>query len=61
MNKNKALIDKIFAGKLTNNQRGKIGIIFKGGNVYKLFTQIVSKQLEKRIFQNYCARTFGNR
>lgn len=53
MNRDKTLMDAIFAGKLEPGETGFLGIIFKGGNVYKLFTQILDKQLDTNIFQNY--------
>lgn len=53
MNKDKELLKIIFAGKLEPGEIGKIAIIFKGGNVYKLFTQVLDKQLDASVFRNY--------
>lgn len=53
MNEDTRFIDKIFEGLLKDDEKGEIGIIFKGGNVYKLFTQIMNNQLDYNVFQNY--------
>jgi cell division septum initiation protein DivIVA len=53
MNNDKQLLDIIFKDKLDVGEYGKLGIIFKGGNVYKLFSQILNKQLDTFVFQNY--------
>ena len=57
MNNDKQLIDMIFKDKLSENEYGTFGIIFKGGNVYKLFTQVLNKQLDTHVFQNYLSDT----
>lgn len=53
LNKNEEIINLIFNGRIKSNQKGEIAIIFKGGNVYKLFTQVLDRQLDSNIFQNY--------
>lgn len=53
MNKDKGLLNEVFNGLLSDDESGEIGIIFKGGNVYKLFTQILNSQLDYSVFQNY--------
>lgn len=53
MNADAEFMKKIFFNRLKSNETGKIGIVFKGGNVYKLFTYILNNQLDHNIFQNY--------
>jgi hypothetical protein len=40
---------------LPKNEEGSIGIVFKGGNIYKLYASILSCHLDKKIFENYLA------
>lgn len=55
MNNDKQLLEKIFGSVniLGDGEKGKIGIIFKGGNVYKLYTHILNNRLDHDIFQTY--------
>lgn len=56
MNNDSDFIEFIFK-KMKNfdqdNEIGKIGIIFKGGNVYKLFSEILDQNLDASIFHHY--------
>lgn len=53
MNSDTVFIKKIFDGLLQQGEEGKINIIFKGGNVYKLFTQVLRNELANSIFKIY--------
>ncbi len=56
MNNDKEFINHIFKNIHDfdrRNEEGKLGIIFKGGNVYKLFSEILDRNLDANIFHHY--------
>jgi hypothetical protein len=54
MNNDREFIKYVFKGLINqNNEKGHIGIIFKGGNVYKLFSEILDRNLDASIFSHY--------
>jgi hypothetical protein len=55
-NIDKQLLDRVFSNIIDEKkERGSIGLIFKGGNVYKLFTYITNSKIDRSVFQNYLA------
>lgn len=58
MNNDSEFIKYIFQGIIDQGiidqeEEGKLGIIFKGGNVYKLFSEILDRNLDSSIFHHY--------
>lgn len=55
MNNDIVLMKKIFdgIGILKDGEKGRLGLLFKGGNVYKLYTHILNNRLDHDIFQTY--------
>lgn len=53
INNDKNFIDVLFKKfDITTGER-KIGLIFKGGNVYKLYKNLLNNNLDKSVFANY--------
>ncbi len=53
MNHDTEFLHHMFKNFINSNETCKLGIIFKGGNVYKLFTHVISNNLDTTVFNHY--------